>query len=95
MAALSGPALTAMMGSATPAPLTAHEKGPQWGLSLRQAEVMELISQGRSNREIAKELFLTEKTVKNHINQIFTKLDASNRGQAIAAWLGTAPTSTP
>ena len=95
MAAQSGPALTAMMGSATPAPLTAHEKGPQWGLSLRQAEVMELISQGRSNREIAKELFLTEKTVKNHINQIFTKLDASNRGQAIAAWLGTAPTSTP
>jgi DNA-binding NarL/FixJ family response regulator len=91
MAALSGPALVAMMGSGTPTAPTAHERGPKWGLSMRQSEVMDLISQGRSNREIARELFLTEKTVKNHINQIFTKLDATNRGQAIAAWLGTAP----
>ena len=93
MAALSGPAISAMMGGGgtdEPHP----DKAEKWALSARQAEVMDLISQGRTNREIAKELFLTEKTVKNHINQIFTKLNAGNRGQAIAAWLGTAPSTS-
>ena len=94
MAAFSGPALNAMMNGDRSLSDTTT-KASTWGLSLRQSEVMNLIAQGSSNREIARELFLTEKTVKNHINQIFTKLDASNRGQAIAAWLGTAPTSTP
>lgn len=88
MAAFSGPALTAVM---TPAePDSVAERGEQFGLSPRQVEVMELIAAGRGNREIARELFLTEKTVKNHINQIFTKLQADSRGQAIALWLGTA-----
>lgn len=85
MTALSGPALTAMRS-----PLERERpNGEQWGLSARQCEVMDLIAAGRANREIAKELFLTEKTVKNHINQIFAKLSAENRGQAIATWLGT------
>ncbi|MFT3875684.1 MAG: response regulator transcription factor [Propioniciclava sp.] len=95
MAALSGPALTAMMAGDQPAAGPRPGKASAWGLSVRQAEVMDLISQGRSNREIARELFLTEKTVKNHINQIFMKLSASNRGQAIATWLGTGPGTQP
>jgi DNA-binding NarL/FixJ family response regulator len=60
-----------------------------FGLSERQAELMELICQGLSNREIAGQLYLAEKTVKNHINAILAKLDARNRSEAIAAWLGT------
>lgn len=95
MAALSGPALSAMLAPAQAEPVNGADRAGKWGLSLRQAEVMDLIAQGSSNREIAKALFLTEKTVKNHINQVFSKLDAANRGQAIATWLGTAPGSPP
>ncbi|GAA4066018.1 MULTISPECIES: response regulator transcription factor [Actinomadura] len=63
---------------------------PGHGLSAREAEVMDLIAQGRTNREIAERLFLTEKTVKNHVNRIFAKLGVTNRAAAIARWLGTA-----
>ncbi len=61
-----------------------------FGLSPREREVMELIAVGLSNHEIAAACFISEKTVKNHINRIFAKLHADTRGQAIARWLGTA-----
>jgi DNA-binding NarL/FixJ family response regulator len=67
----------------------AHNVG-HFGLSGREAEVMHLIVQGRSNGEIARHLFLAEKTVKNHVNRIYAKLGVSSRGAAIAQWLGTA-----
>ncbi|WP_131739359.1 response regulator transcription factor [Actinomadura roseirufa] len=58
------------------------------GLSAREAEVMDLISTGRSNGEIARQLFLSEKTVKNHVNRIYAKLGVSSRATAIALWRG-------
>lgn len=58
------------------------------GLSARQVEVMDLIAQGRSNSDIAGHLFLAEKTVKNHINQIFAALGVATRAEAIVRWLG-------
>ncbi|TDC80850.1 response regulator transcription factor [Actinomadura sp. 7K507] len=61
----------------------------RYGLSAREAEVMDLIAQGHANREIAGRLFLTEKTVKNHVNRIFAKLAVENRAAAIVRWLGT------
>lgn len=61
----------------------------EFGLSDRQCELMDLIAQGKSNSEIAGELFLAEKTVKNHINAIFGRLVVNSRGEAIARWLGT------
>jgi DNA-binding NarL/FixJ family response regulator len=64
-------------------------------LSSREAEVMELISSGMSNQQIAATCFISEKTVKNHINRIFTKLHSGSRSEAIARWLGTAPGSGP
>jgi DNA-binding NarL/FixJ family response regulator len=51
-------------------------------LSTRELEVLELISRGLSNREIAENLFLSEKTVKTHINNIFQKLNVKSRTQA-------------
>jgi len=57
-------------------------------LSAREREVMERIVRGRSNAEIAKDLVLSEKTVKNHINKIYAKLRVTARGHAIARWLG-------
>jgi DNA-binding NarL/FixJ family response regulator len=57
-------------------------------LSAREAEVMDLIATGRSNGEIARHLFLSEKTVKNHVNRIYAKLSVSSRATAIATWRG-------
>lgn len=62
----------------------------RYGLSQREEEVMELIAGGMSNQQIAATCFISEKTVKNHINRIFGKLHADSRSQAIAVWLGTA-----
>jgi DNA-binding NarL/FixJ family response regulator len=63
----------------------------RFALSEREAEVMDLISSGRSNVDIASKLFLSEKTVKNHVNRIYVKLGVRTRAEAIALWLGVAP----
>ena len=52
-------------------------------LTPREAEVLALIAQGRSNREIAAELFVSEATVKSHINHLFAKIEARDRAQAV------------
>lgn len=57
-----------------------------FGLSRREHEVMELAADGLTNRQIAQRLFLSEKTVKNHINRIFSKLDVANRAEAVSVW---------
>ncbi len=49
------------------------------GLSRREMEVLLLVSQGKSNREIAGELSLSEKTVRNHLTRLFEKLGLNNR----------------
>ena len=63
---------------------------PRHGLSGREVEVMGMIASGMTNSRIAATCCISEKTVKNHINRIFTKLDARSRSEAIALWLGTA-----
>jgi len=63
---------------------------PDFGLSSREVEVMDLIASGMNNQQIAATCFISEKTVKNHINRIFAKLHSSSRSEAIAHWLGTA-----
>src|SRR5271170_2722475 len=56
------------------------------GLSAREAEVMSLIAAGQTNGEIAARLFLAEKTVKNHVRRIYSKLGVGSRPAAIAYW---------
>ena len=51
-------------------------------LSERETEVLSLVSKGKTNREIAEELFISEKTVKNHVTSILRKLDVSDRTEA-------------
>lgn len=53
-------------------------------LSERELEVIKLVAEGYSGQEIAKRLFITERTVRFHINSIFNKLGANNRAQAVA-----------
>jgi DNA-binding NarL/FixJ family response regulator len=64
-------------------------------LTERERQVLDLIARGLDNRRIARELFLSEKTVRNHISTVLTKLDAPDRADAIArarrAGLGTDP----
>jgi DNA-binding NarL/FixJ family response regulator len=52
-------------------------------LTPREAEVLTLIARGLSNREIAAELFVSDATVKTHINHVFAKTDARDRAQAV------------
>jgi DNA-binding CsgD family transcriptional regulator len=54
------------------------------GLSRRESEVLTLVAAGKTNRAIATELFISEKTVARHVSNIFTKLGLSSRAQATA-----------
>jgi DNA-binding NarL/FixJ family response regulator len=52
-------------------------------LTAREREVLELVAQGRSNAEIARALFVSPKTVRNHVSNVFSKLQVTDRAQAI------------
>jgi NarL family two-component system response regulator LiaR len=58
------------------------DTGPLTTLSRREREVLAALSQGRSNREIARRLSLSEETVKTHVSSILAKLDLQDRTQA-------------
>lgn len=53
------------------------------GLSNRETEVAELVTQGLSNKEVANRLFVTEKTVKFHLTNIYKKMNVKSRAQLI------------
>jgi DNA-binding CsgD family transcriptional regulator len=55
----------------------------QKGLSHREAEVAELVTKGLSNKEVASQLFVTEKTVKFHLTNIYKKMAVKSRAQLI------------
>jgi DNA-binding NarL/FixJ family response regulator len=59
-----------------------------YGLTRREAEVLDLICAGHSNAAIGRRLVVTEKTVKNHLNHIFSKLGVANRTEAAMLWTG-------
>ncbi|KJK57728.1 LuxR family transcriptional regulator [Saccharothrix sp. ST-888] len=83
--------------SQAPAPDAAGQRGPAPGeskpaaraelpdgLTVREAEVLALIADGLSNAEIARELFVSQATVKTHINNLFAKTAVRDRAQAVA-----------
>jgi ATP/maltotriose-dependent transcriptional regulator MalT len=53
------------------------------GITPRELEILELIAQGLSNREIAEKLYVSENTVKTHSSRVFDKLGAKRRTQAV------------
>jgi len=81
--ALFGPAIAQRLMAffASPGPLAAPQAFPE--LTDREREILELIAQGRNNTDIANRLVLSPKTVRNHISNIFSKLQVVDRAQAI------------
>ena len=87
----SGPVVTRgpVPGAAVPAPVAAVPRPPAgggdtFGLSKRELEVLALIAQGRTNREIGDRLFISQKTVGVHVGNILAKLGVSGRVEAAA-----------
>ncbi len=64
--------------------LDSHKRRAEPVLSLREIEVLRLVADGQSNRDIGRALFLSEATIKSHLVHIFTKLGVSSRTQAVA-----------
>ena len=72
---------TLLESSAAPqptSPLTAY------GLSAREAEVLQLVAAGHSNTQIADALFISRRTVTTHVSNVYTKLGVASRAEAIA-----------
>lgn len=84
-------------GPAEPAPAAAAAPFPE--LTDRERNVLELIAQGAGNEQIGRRLFISPKTVRNHVTSIFRKLGVESRPQAIVsarvAGFGRAPTPPP
>lgn len=82
--AIFGPGVAARVlayFAAPPPAVTAHDPFPE--LTDREREVLDLLAQGRRTAEIAGQLFLSPKTVSNHLTTIFAKLQVAGRGEAI------------
>jgi DNA-binding NarL/FixJ family response regulator len=75
---LSSDAVTAPAGDEEPTPAESA------GLTPREAEVLSLVAEGRTNRQIAATLFISDKTASVHVSRILAKLGATNRGEAAA-----------
>ncbi len=72
--------LPSILGAVTPKPVASAKKI----LTKREGDMLARIAQGRTNREIAEELFLGEETVKSHLSKLYAKLDATDRRDAVA-----------
>lgn len=77
-----GPVFTSAVGARGPAPSAASEL-----LTARELEVVRLMAEGRSNRDIADELHLAPNTIKAHVARLLRKLGASNRAEAVGRYL--------
>lgn len=77
------PAVASRLISRVRAPLSPGGRDTE-DLSAREREVLELVAKGTSNREIARELFISEATVKTHLTHLYAKLGVKDRAAAVA-----------
>ena len=75
--------VSAVLSRAPAAAVPGRGQKPPGGLTAREAEVLTLLAAGLSNAEIGKRLYLSNATVKTHINRIFAKTGARDRAQAV------------
>lgn len=71
----------------TPYPIERAANAPGHRLTSRETEVISLVSEGKSNKEIARALYISVDTVKAHLTSIMHKLGTRNRTGAVAKWL--------
>ena len=64
--------------------MSAEEQPPHEKLNIQERRILALIAQGKTNREIAEALYLSEKTVRNYVSMILSKLGLANRAEAAA-----------
>ena len=88
----AGDALVGLLPVPEPSPTaapaaTAERTGGHRGLTRREVEIMDLLATGRPNPQIARELYMSPSTLKNHITRIFDKLGVRTRAEAIVLWL--------
>jgi len=78
-----------LLGSNQQAPMAPWQSGSEVvsELTRREYEVLQLMTKGATNREIATTIFLSEETVKSHVKRILQKFGVANRGQAVATYL--------
>jgi DNA-binding CsgD family transcriptional regulator len=69
---------------ATSAPQAPSALAPSLGLTRREMEVLALVAEGRTNRQIGQALFITPKTAGVHVSRILAKLGVTGRGEAAA-----------
>ena len=81
LVSMGSSAVAAMTGLMASAPHMPH--GLAEPRTEREREVLRALAAGRSNREIADQLVITEGTVKNHVSNILAKLDVRDRTQAV------------
>jgi DNA-binding NarL/FixJ family response regulator len=81
--AVFGPAIARRMVDFFAAAARASLAEPFPGLTAREREILDLIARGRANAQIAEQLVLSTKTVRNHVSSVFTKLQVVDRAQAI------------
>lgn len=80
--AVLDPAVQARLVEVARPPLADPFRLPD-GLTEREGEVLRLLASGKSNSEIARQLFVSEATVKTHVNHIFAKTNSRDRAQAV------------
>ena len=81
--AVFGPSIARRIADFFSQPRTTAPAAPFPELTAREREVLELVAAGRSNAAIAHLLFLSQKTVRNHVSNVFTKLHVADRAEAI------------
>jgi DNA-binding NarL/FixJ family response regulator len=82
--AVFGPAVASRVLSYLTRPLSARDPVVFPELSAREREVLELLARGHTNADIARSLVVSPKTVRNHVSNVFTKLQVADRAEAIA-----------
>jgi DNA-binding NarL/FixJ family response regulator len=80
----AAPDVAAIEAMAAPSPVESSDAPDVHRLSARELEVLRLVASGKTNKVIAAELFLSEKTVDRHVSNIFAKLDVPSRAAATA-----------
>jgi len=74
--------LTAVMASDIAGQLRRDVRLADYGLTPRESEILQLVATGRTNRDIADRLFISQNTVKNHVRAVLDKLNAASRTEA-------------